>query len=93
MGSGTEKHRCFLAVEEAYGSPWFTGRHEDVRQAIVLIAQPPDAAFEDELLREVRLRSPRADIAWAVLPQAGPEDRVSVQILAGLDPGAGTPSS
>lgn len=93
MGSGTEKHRCFLAVEEAYGSPWFTGRHEDVRQAIVLIAQPPGAAFEDELLREVRLRSPRADVAWAVLPEPAPEDRVTVQILAGFESGVGTPSS
>ncbi|HII40474.1 MAG TPA: hypothetical protein HA326_04565 [Thermoplasmata archaeon] len=93
MGAGTEKHRCFLAVEEAYASPWFTGRHEDVRQAVVLIAQPPGAAFEDELLREVRLRSPQADVAWAVLPEPAPEDRVSVQVLAGLDRGTATPSS
>ncbi len=85
MGAGAEKHRCFLAVEEAYASPWFTGRDEDIRQAVVLIAQPPGAAFEDELLREVRLRSPQADVAWAVLPDPAPEDRVSVQILAGLD--------
>ncbi len=93
MGGGTEKHRCFLAVEEAYHSPWFTGRHEDVRQAIVLIAQPPGSAFEDELLREVRLRSPRADVAWAVLPEATPEDRVTVQILAGLEAGAASASA
>lgn len=85
MGAGAEKHRCFLAVEEAYGSPWFTGRHEDIRQAVVLIAQPPGAVFEDEVLREVRLRSPRADVAWAVLPDPTPEDRVTVQILGGLD--------
>jgi cell division protein FtsZ len=85
MGGGAEKHRCFLAVEEAYGSPWFTGRHEDIRQAVVLIAQPPGTALEDEILREVRLRSPRADVAWAVLPEPAPEDRVTVQILAGLD--------
>lgn len=85
MGSGQEKHRCFVAVEEAYASPWFTGRHEDVREAIVLIAQPTEAAFEDELLREVRLRSPLADLAWAVLPESTPEDRVQVQILAGLE--------
>jgi len=88
MGGGAEKHRCFLAVEEAYASPWFTGRHEDIRQALVLIAQPPGAAHEDELLREVRLRSPHADVAWAVLPDPAPEDRVAVQILAGLGSGA-----
>ena len=91
MGSGAEKHRCFLAVEEAYGSPWFTGRPEDVRQAVVLIAQPPGAAFEDEILREVRLRSPRADVAWAVLPDPAPEDRVTVQVLAGLEVPAASP--
>lgn len=85
MGAGTEKHRCFVAVEEAYASPWFTGRHEDIQRAIVLLAQPEGAAVEDELLREVRLRSPHADVAWSVLPDPTPEDRVQVQILAGLD--------
>jgi cell division protein FtsZ len=85
MGAGQEKHRCFVAVEEAYASPWFTGRHEDVRQAVVLIAQPPGARHEDEILREVRLRSPLADVGWATLPEPMPEDRVLVQILAGLE--------
>jgi cell division protein FtsZ len=85
MGAGQEKHRCFLAVESAYASPWFTGRHEDIRQAVVLIAQPLGTSFADELLREVRLRSPLADLAWAVLPEPMPEDRVQVQILAGLE--------
>ncbi len=85
MGSGQERHRCFVAVEEAYASPWFTGRHEDVRQAVVLIAQPEGASFEDEILREVRLRSPLCDVAWAILAEAVPEDRVVVQVLAGLD--------
>ena len=84
MGAGQEKHRCFVAVEEAYASPWFTGRHEDIGRAIVLVAQPHGATYEDELLREVRLRSPLADIAWAVLPEPTAEDRVQVQILAGL---------
>lgn len=85
MGSGTEKHRCFLAVEEAYRSPWFTGRHEDIRAAIVLVSQPPGASYADEVLREVRLRSPHADLAWAVLPDPAPDDRAVVQVLAGLD--------
>jgi cell division GTPase FtsZ len=91
MGAGQEKHRCFVAVEEAYASPWFTGRREDIRQAVVLIAQPPGGSFEDELLREVRLRSPGADLAWAPLPEPLAEDRVQVQILAGLDALAGAP--
>ncbi len=91
MGSGAEKHRCFLAVEEAYASPWFTGRHEDVRGAIVLVGQPAGALYADEILREVRLRSPHADLAWAVLPEPTAEDRVVVQVLAGLDAREGAP--
>lgn len=90
MGSGAEKHRCFLAVDEGYASPWFTGRHEDIHQALVLIAQPLGASYADEILREVRLRSPRADLAWAVVPEPAPEDRVVVEILAGLDSPAAT---
>lgn len=85
MGAGTEKHRCFLAVEEAYHSPWFTGRHEDVRHAILLLREPPGEASQEELVREIRLRSPLADVAWAVLPEPTEGDRVEVQILAGLD--------
>jgi len=84
MGSGTEKHRCFLAVDEAYRSPWFTGRHEDVRQAVVLIQRPADLPVEEELLHEVRIRSPLADVSWAVLPAPASADRVLVEILAGL---------
>ncbi len=85
MGAGTGKHRCYVAVEETYKSPWFAGRAEDFRQAIVLIRQPAGAAHEDEILREVRLRSPLADIAWAVLPDPSPEDRVEAMILVGLE--------
>src|SRR2546430_8281311 len=29
MGVGREKHRCFVAVDEAYASPWFTSVPED----------------------------------------------------------------
>jgi hypothetical protein len=85
MGAGTEKHRCFLAVDEAYHSPWFPGRHEDVRQVIAVIEQPPQASFEDEVLHEIHLRSPLADIAWSALSGSKETDRVAVQILAGLD--------
>lgn len=84
MGAGAEKHRCFLAVEEAYHSPWFTGRHEDIRVAIVLMGLPPAGGLEDEILREIRIRSPLADVAWAVLPDSAPEDRATVQVLAAI---------
>lgn len=83
MGAGTEKHRCFVAVDEAYHSPWFTGRHEDIRVAIILMGQPVSGGLEDEILREIRIRSPLADIAWAVLPEPTDGDRATVQILAG----------
>ncbi len=91
MGAGTEKHRCFLAVDEAYHSPWFTGRHEDVRQAVALIGAPRDSAVDEEVLHEIRIRSPLADVAWALLPEPTPEDRVVVLLLAGLDVRLGTP--
>ena len=84
MGAGTEKHRCFLAVEEAYKSPWFTGRGEDIREAIVLLDQPPGAGLEDEILHEVRVRSPLADVAWAPLADPTDGDRVVVHVFAGL---------
>jgi cell division protein FtsZ len=84
MGGGTGKHACFIAVEEAYKSPWFALKSETVRGSIVLIRQPQGAAREDEILREVRLRSPGAEAAWAVLPEPSPEDRVEAMIFAGL---------
>ncbi|MGQ0798204.1 MAG: hypothetical protein ACT4OI_10155 [Methanobacteriota archaeon] len=84
MGAGTDKHRCFVAVDEAYRSPWFTGRDGDVRHAIVVIAQPASGGLADEIVHEVRLRSPLADVAWAADPRPTEGDRVVVRILAGL---------
>ncbi|OGS49055.1 MAG: hypothetical protein A3K68_05405 [Euryarchaeota archaeon RBG_16_68_13] len=84
MGSGSEKHRCFLAVDEAYASPWFASRPEDLRQAIVLMGMPPGGGFEEEILHEIRVRSPGVDLAWGVLPETAAGDRVVVQILGGL---------
>ncbi len=91
MGAGTEKHRCFLAVDEAYHSPWFTGRHEDIREGIVLIGAPRDMAVDEEVLHEIRIRSPLADLAWGLLPEPTPVDRVVVLLLAGLDVRLATP--
>jgi hypothetical protein len=84
MGLGRDKHRCFVAVEEAYGSPWFTSLPEEIRHAIVLMSVAEPGTDEAEILHEVRRRSPRADIAWASLPRAEGDDRVIVQILGGL---------
>lgn len=84
MGSGTEKHRCFLAVDEAYASPWFVGRPEDVREVVALIGMPSGGGLEDEVLHEIRVRSPLADVAWGVLPEPTAGDRVVVLVLAGL---------
>jgi len=84
IGTGTEKHRCFVAVDEAYRSPWFTGRHGDIRQAVVIIAHPASRGLEGEILHEIHLRSPLADLEWAADPRPTEGDRVVVQILAGL---------
>jgi cell division protein FtsZ len=83
MGSGREKHRCFLAVEEAYASPWFTSLPEEVSHAIVLMSVSESGKDEVEILREIRMRSPRAILAWGTLPPEHGADRVAVQILAG----------
>ena len=84
MGIGRDKHRCFVAVEEAYGSPWFTSLPEEIRHAIVLMSVAEPGPDEAEILHEIRRRSPRADIAWASLPRAEGDDRTIVQVLAGL---------
>jgi cell division protein FtsZ len=84
MGLGRDKHRCFVAVEEAYGSPWFTSLPEEIRHAIVLMSVAEPGTDEEEIIHEVRRRSPRADIAWASLPRAEGDDRTIVQVFAGL---------
>ena len=84
MGSGREKHRCFVAVEEAYGSPWFASFPEEISHAIVLMSVPEPDRDETAILQEVRRRSPHAMIAWSSLPSAAGEDRTIVQILAGI---------
>ncbi len=83
MGAGREMHRCFLAVDEAYKSPWFASLPEEVSHAVVLMSVPELGKDDAEILRQIRLRSPHAFLAWASGPQAAGEERVSVQILAG----------
>ena len=84
MGAGQEKHRCFLAVEEAYSSPWFTSLPEEVTHAVVLMSVPEAGADEVEILRQIRLRSPHAVLAWASQPTAPGDERAVVQILSGM---------
>jgi len=84
MGAGTETHRSFLAMDEAYRSPWFTGRPEDVRQAVLLVGQPAEADLGKEVLHELQVRSPSADIAWAILPEPTAGDRLTVHVFVGL---------
>src|SRR5437667_90142 len=50
MGVGREKHRCFVAVEEAYASPWFTPVPEEIRHAIVLMSVLEAGTDEGQLL-------------------------------------------
>src|SRR5205809_1811918 len=40
MGTGRDLHRCFLAVEEAYASPWFTSLPEEISHAVALVSVP-----------------------------------------------------
>jgi cell division protein FtsZ len=84
MGAGREKHRCFVAVEEAYASPWFASLPEEITHAIVLMSVPEPDKDETEILQEVRQRSPHAMIAWSSLPSATGDDRTIVQVLAGI---------
>src|SRR5467141_4836939 len=69
MGVGREKHRCFVAVDEAYASPWFTSVPEEIRHAIVLMSVLESGNDEAEILRDIRRRSPNVDMAWASLPR------------------------
>ena len=84
MGAGREKHRCFVAVEEAYASPWFTSLPEEVTHAVVLMSVQEPGSDETEILHEIRRRSPKAFLAWSALPRTEGDDRVIVQILAGI---------
>ncbi len=84
MGVGREKHRCFVAVEEAYASPWFTPVPEEIRHAIVLMSVLEAGTDEGEILHEVQRRSPQAEVAWASLPHPPGDERTIVQIFAGL---------
>lgn len=84
MGVGREKHRCFVAVEEVYASPWFASLPDEVGHAIVLMSGQEAESEEQEILHEVRRRSPKADLAWSSLRGAGRDDRVVVEILAGV---------
>ncbi len=84
IGAGREKHRCFLAVEEAYASPWFASLPEEIRHAIVLMSVPEPEKDESEILREIRVRSPNAVLAWASRPSIAGDDRATVEILAGV---------
>jgi len=84
MGVGRDKHRCFVAVEEAYASPWFTSLPEEVSHAIIVMSVLEPGTDEEEVLQEIRRRSPRAVIAWASLPHAEGDDRTIVQVFAGL---------
>ena len=84
MGAGREKHRCFLAVEEAYASPWFASLPEEISHAIVLMSVLEPDKDEVEILQEISRRSPHAVIAWSSLPSATGDDRTIVQLLAGV---------
>src|SRR3989442_4507466 len=63
MGAGPEKHRCFLALEGAYASPWFTSLPQGMRDAVVLMSSPEPRAYAAGILRPIPFRFPRAQLA------------------------------
>jgi len=64
LGEGRGQHRHFLAVEEAFQSPWFSGDTYEAKEAIILIGGEVDAKIEEEVLREVGKRAPEANVLW-----------------------------
>ena len=72
-----------LAVEEAYASPWFTSLPEEISHAVALVSVPEPGREVPEVLRQIRLRSPNAALAWADVSSPSTDERASVQILAG----------
>ena len=70
MGSGRDKHRCFVAVDEAYHSPWFTSLPEEISHAIVMMSVPTPAEEAEILNLAVVLAKRRKGEGGALLKAA-----------------------
>ena len=80
MGEGSGDHRNFLAVEDAFTSPWFDFDFGGTKEAVLFItSQYIDPDDVDEVLHEVSLRAPNANITWgSVEGDVGEKIRASV---------------
>jgi cell division protein FtsZ len=80
MGEGSGDHRNFLGVEDAFTSPWFDFDLGGAKEAMLfLTSQYVDPDDVDEILHEISLRAPNANITWgSVEEDVGEKMRVSV---------------
>lgn len=83
MGKGTGDHRNFLAVEDAFTSPWFDMNLDGVKEVLLLVSsQYIDPKDIDDVLHEIGLRVPKANITWGSVEEDIGE-RTRVLILLG----------
>lgn len=84
MGESTGDHRNFVAVEDAFTSPWLNLDLSGIKEAMLFISsQYIDPNDVDEIVHEISLRTPNANITWgSVEEDIGERTRVSV--LLGL---------
>jgi cell division protein FtsZ len=80
MGEGSGDHRNFVAVEDAFSSPWFDFDLSRTREAMLFItSQYIDPDDVNEVMHEISLRAPNANITWGgVEEDVGDKTRVSV---------------
>lgn len=80
MGDGMGEHRNFVAIEEAFTSPWFDFDLSEAKEAVLFLSsQFIDPRDADEVIHELSLRTPNANIMWgSVEEDVGEKTRVSV---------------
>lgn len=84
MGEGTGQHRNFVAVEDAFTSPWFDFDLSGAKEAILFLSSQymnPDDV--NEIAHEVSLRAPNANITWGSMEEDIGE-KIRVSVLLGL---------
>src|SRR5437867_2406361 len=78
-GGGREKHRAFQAVEEAFSSPWLPANRDGIRRVIAVFAAADFAEpLAAEVLHEIRLAVPGAQVILGGYVDASLEDRLRV---------------
>ncbi|MFQ6128072.1 MAG: hypothetical protein ACE5QW_04135 [Thermoplasmata archaeon] len=80
MGEGTGDHRNFVAVEDTFTSPWFDFDLSGVKEVVLFLSsQYIDPKDVDEIIHDVSLRTPNANITWGSMEEdIGEKTRVSV---------------